>query len=344
MNINKAFFFSFFLFFSRFIFLFFKILFPPLFFNGPFIISLTVRCSRQQPLTAVGLSQRGWGREAGRERSGAHPQVHCCCSSVAFLLPQFSFARSLASQRSGGRRRRRTTTTTRSIWTKNEREKLQLNFFLLARALLLSCSENSNPCKSFFFFWLMERCWWWCHFFIAWRDLCVCVCVFCSVDRISCFLAWDLLLLDLSLSGLLHVWFLLNCGNFCNWRRKNQSDWFPLCWLSVLPWSLPLVPCVCLCVCVWDFLLLLPRLLWLLVGRFVGSWKAVELQGSPTRNEWMVPQAFVIQHTPALKRVCAHGRRRRRHGCKFFLWLRLVWVRELELELDLSPKSHHTQR
>jgi hypothetical protein len=30
--------------------------------------------------------------------------------------------------------------------------------------------------------------------------VCVCVCfVFCSVDRISCFLAWDLLLLDLSL-------------------------------------------------------------------------------------------------------------------------------------------------
>jgi len=146
MNINKGFFFLF----SRFIFLFH--IFFSSFFLMVLFISVTVRCSRQQLLTAVGLSQRGV-REGGREGAGRGPSssplllLFCCFSAAP------SLARSLALQRSGGRRRRTTTTTTRrSIWTKNEREKLHPSFILLARSLLLSCSENSNPCKSFFLF------------------------------------------------------------------------------------------------------------------------------------------------------------------------------------------------
>lgn len=176
MNINKAFFFLFSFFTFHFPFSFF---FSSFFFNGPFYyISVTVRCSRQQPLTAVGLSQRGV-REAGQGGSGAGPILKSTAAASLLLLfccaNSRSLACSLALQRSGGRTRRRTRT---SIWTKNEREKLHQSFFLLARSLLFSCSENSNPCKSFFFFF------WWrgggggvIFSSLGERLVCLCLCV-----------------------------------------------------------------------------------------------------------------------------------------------------------------------
>ncbi len=179
MNINKAFsFFSFFTFHFPFSYFFFLLFLMVLF------ISVTVRCSRQQLLTAVGLSQRGV-REGGREGAGRGPSsspllLLFCCFSAAPSLAR-SLARSICKDPEERQQQQQEGASGRRAREKNYNK---ASFCSLASALLLSCSENSNPCKSFFSFFL-----WWCHFFHRLERLvCLCLC-FARLIGSLCFLA-----------------------------------------------------------------------------------------------------------------------------------------------------------
>ncbi len=174
-------------------------------------ISVTVRCSRQQLLTAVGLSQRGWGEggRGGRERGPSSSPLlllFCCFFASPFRCAN-SLARSLArllckdpdEEEQEGASGRRT----------SEKNYNKASFCLLARWFFL-VAKIQTLARVFFFFFFLGAGGWWSGgvgggaIFSSLGETCVCVCVcvcfvFCSVDRISCFLAWDLLLLDLSL-------------------------------------------------------------------------------------------------------------------------------------------------
>ncbi len=140
---------------------------------------MTVRCSRQQPLTAVGLSQRGV-REAGQGRVGAERGPSSsplllllfCCFSAAPILAR-SLARSLCKdpeeeqeeeqERVSGRR------TSEKIYNKAFFCSLACCFFLRVKIQTLA--------RVFFFFFDGEVVVVVLFFHRLERLVCLCLCV-----------------------------------------------------------------------------------------------------------------------------------------------------------------------